>query len=108
METVVLPSLGSVLVTSSVCLVASRFDSITPVRAVRKSLTRLQRAGGRMLGVVVNQLDFAHSQKYYGEYGSSTYSYGSYGYAPRLRDSAFGEGPGTDTSAVAGPARNRA
>lgn len=93
------------LVTSTVLVVQAMS---TPAPLVRKSLTRLQRAGGRMLGVVVNQLDFAHSQKYYGEYGSSTYSYGSYGYAPRLRDSAFGEGPGTDTSAVAGPARNRA
>ena len=73
---------------TSVTLVVKAMS--TPAPLVRKSLTRLQRAGGRMLGVIVNQLDFAHSQKYYGEYGSSTYSYGTYGYAPRVGDSAFG------------------
>ena len=73
---------------TSVTLVVKAMS--TPAPLVRKSLTRLQRAGGRMLGVIVNQLDFAHSQKYYGEYGSSTYSYGTYGYAPRVGDSSFG------------------
>ncbi len=73
---------------TSVTLVVKAMS--TPAPLVRKSLTRLQRAGGRMLGVIVNQLDFAHSQKYYGEYGSSTYSYGSYGYAPRVADPSSG------------------
>lgn len=47
----------------------------TPAPLVRKSIMRLQRAGGNMLGVIVNQLDFEHAQRYYGEYGT----YGSYG-----------------------------
>jgi capsular exopolysaccharide synthesis family protein len=51
----------------------------TPAPLARKSITRIQRAGGNILGVVVNQLDFKHAQRYYGEYGASGYSYGSYG-----------------------------
>ncbi len=47
----------------------------TPAPLARKSITRLQRAGGNILGLVVNQLDFQHAQRYYGEYGG----YGSYG-----------------------------
>ncbi len=58
----------------------------TPAPLVRKSLMRLQRAGGNMLGVIVNRLDFSRAQRYYGEYGSSSYSYGSYGYAPVKAD----------------------
>lgn len=73
---------------TSVTLVVKAMS--TPAPLVRKSLLRLQRAGGRMLGVIVNQLDFAHSQKYYGEYGSATYSYGTYGYAPQLGESSAG------------------
>ncbi len=94
---------------TSVTLVVKAMS--TPAPLVRKSLTRLQRAGGRMLGVIVNQLDFAHSQKYYGEYGSSTYSYGTYGYAPRMGDSSFGpETPGKNALAGdnKGAARKRA
>jgi capsular exopolysaccharide synthesis family protein len=62
----------------------------TPAPLVRKTLTRLQRAGGNMLGVIVNKLDFKHAQRYYGEYGSSTYTYGSYGYAPQVEGAAEG------------------
>jgi len=51
----------------------------TPAPLARKSITRIQRAGGNILGVVVNQLDFKHAQRYYGEYGAGGYSYGSYG-----------------------------
>lgn len=51
----------------------------TPAPLARKSITRLQRAGGNILGVVVNQLDFQHAQRYYGEYGGSYGSYGGYG-----------------------------
>lgn len=62
----------------------------TPAPLVRKSLTRLQRSGAHMLGVIVNQLDFSRAQKYYGEYGSSTYNYGSYGYAPQVQGKGAG------------------
>lgn len=62
----------------------------TPAPLVRKSLTRLQRSGAHMLGVIVNQLDFNRAQKYYGEYGSSTYNYGSYGYGPQVQGKAGG------------------
>ena len=51
----------------------------TPAPLARKSITRLQRAGGNVLGLVVNQLDFKHAQRYYGEYGAQGYDYGSYG-----------------------------
>ena len=51
----------------------------TPAPLARKSITRLQRAGGNMLGLIVNQLDFSHAQRYYGEYGSKDYAYGGYG-----------------------------
>jgi polysaccharide biosynthesis transport protein len=51
----------------------------TPAPLARKSIQRLQRAGGNMLGVIVNQLDFKHAQRYYGEYGASGYTYGGYG-----------------------------
>jgi len=78
----------------------------TPTPLVRKSLARLQRAGGHVLGVIVNHLDFKHAQRYYGEYGSSTYSYGSYGYAPQLGDGGVAaearEGSAKVGSGVAG------
>ena len=51
----------------------------TPAPLARKSIARLQRAGGTILGVIVNQLDFKHAQQYYGEYGAASYSYGGYG-----------------------------
>ena len=51
----------------------------TPAPLARKSITRLQRAGGNVLGLIVNQLDFKHAQRYYGEYGAQGYGYGSYG-----------------------------
>ena len=56
----------------------------TPAPLVRKCLTRLQRAGGSVLGIVVNQLDFDKAQSYYGEYGA--YTYGGYGYNPEVED----------------------
>jgi polysaccharide biosynthesis transport protein len=52
----------------------------TPAPLARKSITRLQRAGGNMLGLIVNQLDFSHAQRYYGEYGGKDYAYGGYGH----------------------------
>ena len=62
----------------------------TPAPLVRKSIARIQRAGGNILGVVVNQLDFKHAQRYYGEYGGAGYEYGgygTYGQAPQVEDS---------------------
>lgn len=64
----------------------------TPTPMVRKSITRLQRAGASMLGVVLNHLDFSKAQRYHGQYGGG-YSYGEgygytgapgYGYAPQI------------------------
>lgn len=80
----------SPMVTSTVLVVKAMS---TPAPLVRKSLTRLQRAGGNILGVIVNQLDFSRAQRYYGEYGSSSYSYGSYGYAPLKADGAAASKP---------------
>lgn len=52
----------------------------TPAPLVRKNLGRVQRAGGNILGVLVNKLDFKHARMYYGEYGAGNYTYGGYGY----------------------------
>jgi len=62
----------------------------TPAPLARKSIARIQRAGGNILGVVVNQLDFKHAQRYYGEYGAygdkGYGGYGTYGQAPQVED----------------------
>lgn len=52
----------------------------TPAPLVRKNLGRVQRAGGNIMGVLVNKLDFKHARTYYGEYGAGNYTYGGYGY----------------------------
>lgn len=53
----------------------------TAVPLARRAITRLQRAGGHLLGVVLNQLDFKDASRYYGEHsGYSKYGYDSYGY----------------------------
>lgn len=59
----------------------------TPVPLIRKNMTQLQRAGGNILGVILNQLDFKAARLYHGEYGAegymSNYGYGygkGYGY----------------------------
>lgn len=49
----------------------------TPYQLARKSLQRIRRAEGHVLGVVLNRVDFAKSQGYYGEY-SSKEGYGGY------------------------------
>ncbi|MCE2659341.1 MAG: hypothetical protein LW854_14045 [Rubrivivax sp.] len=69
------------LVTNS--LLVTRAMS-TPLPLARKALNRLQRAGGNVLGVVVNGLDFSRAKRYYGEYVASSYSYGyeNYGAKP--------------------------
>ncbi|NWG88033.1 MAG: polysaccharide biosynthesis tyrosine autokinase [Hydrogenophilaceae bacterium] len=48
----------------------------TPYQVVRKGLTRIQRADGKILGVVLNQFDFEQAEKYYGEHSG----YGKYDY----------------------------
>lgn len=48
----------------------------TPTPLARKSLIRLQRAGGKVLGLLLNHMDFTKAQRYYGEY--SAYASGSY------------------------------
>ena len=51
----------------------------TPAPLARKSIARLQRAGGTLVGVIVNQLNFNDARDYYGEYGASKHGYGGYG-----------------------------
>jgi len=59
----------------------------TPYQLARKGLMRLRRSEGKILGVVLNHLDFKKAEKYYGEYsGYGKYGYDKYGY---------GEGYGT-------------
>ena len=64
-------------VTSTVLVVRAM---ATAAPLARKSISRLQRAGASMLGVVLNGLDFEHAERYYGDYGSSAgATYGGYG-----------------------------
>lgn len=81
------------LATSTVFVIKA---NSTPAPMVRKSLARLERAGANVLGVLVNQLDFARARAYYGEYTAATYNYGGYGYgADKLKgDGAAGAKPG--------------
>jgi capsular exopolysaccharide synthesis family protein len=63
----------------SVIYVVKAMD--TPAPLVIKALTRLERNNCHLLGVVLNQLDFKASHKYYGEYSPySKYGYTGYGY----------------------------
>ena len=56
----------------------SKADS-TPFRMAQKGLDDLRRGNARLVGVVLNRLDFEKADKYYGEYsGYSTYGYKSY------------------------------
>jgi len=41
----------------------------TPAPVIRKGLQKLQRANVRVLGAVLNIVDFEKAQRYYGEYG---------------------------------------
>lgn len=47
----------------------------TPAPLIRKTQLRLQRAGGQLLGVIINGLNFKEARAYYGEYAHSSYSY---------------------------------
>lgn len=51
----------------------------TPYPLARKGIGRLERAGAKMLGLVVNGLNFDHAQRYYGEQVIGGY-YAAYGY----------------------------
>ncbi|MEY2890697.1 MAG: hypothetical protein RJA98_605 [Pseudomonadota bacterium] len=73
----------------------------TPAPLVRKSLERIQRAGGRILGLVVNKLDFKHAQRYYGEFGSSSYNYGGYGTSPYITNAKGGKASAANEGAAA-------
>jgi capsular exopolysaccharide synthesis family protein len=65
--------------TSGVIYVAKAFDTPTPL--IKKCLQRLQRANGPLLGVVLNQFDFAQAHKYHGDQsGYGQYGYGETGY----------------------------
>lgn len=48
----------------------------TSYKLVRKDILRLQRADANIVGVILNQIDFKKSEKYYGEH----YSYSKYDY----------------------------
>jgi Mrp family chromosome partitioning ATPase len=53
----------------------------TPAPLVIKALAKIARNNCKILGLVVNMLDFKASHQYYGEYSPySKYSYASYGY----------------------------
>lgn len=69
----------------------------TPAPLVRKTQQRLQRAGGKVLGVIINGLNFKDAKRYYGEYAHSSYSYGYDGqhpYAVQVKS------PGADAGTV--------
>ena len=64
---------------SGVIYVVKALD--TPFQLAKKGLTRIRRAEGKILGVVLNHLDFEKAEKYYGEYsGYGKYGYDKYGY----------------------------
>lgn len=81
----------------------------TPAPLVRRTQQRLQRAGGNLLGVIVNGLNFREAKQYYGEYAHSTYSYDGYGGYGQLDDDEA-EGPRKKRSLkerLTGPLRSR-
>ena len=69
----------------------------TPYPLARKGINRLVRGGARVLGVVLNQLDFQKAHQYYGEV-TAQYGYGQYGYG-------YGVKPGAAAQADAGAAK---
>lgn len=53
----------------------------TPYQLAKKGLMRIRRSEGKILGIVLNHLDFKKAEKYYGEYsGYGKYGYDKYGY----------------------------
>jgi succinoglycan biosynthesis transport protein ExoP len=90
------------LVSDALTLAAMVHETIFVVRAnqstvplARKSLGRLQRAGGHVQGVVVNGLDFDKAQRYYGEATYGSYK-GSKGYAAYGSYGSYGAKPDDD------------
>lgn len=63
----------------------------TPYQLARRGLQRIRRAEGQVLGVVLNRLDFAMAEKYYGEYSG----YGKYGYGQTGYGAVYGEDSST-------------
>ena len=69
---------------SDALVIATMSDSViyvsraeaTPYQVARKGIQRIKRAGGKLLGVVLNQFDARKAEKYYGSY----HGYGQYGY----------------------------
>lgn len=78
--------------TTGVIYVVKALD--TPYQLARKGLQRLRRADGQILGVVLNKLDFAHAEKYYGEYSG----YGKYGYGTKGYQGGYGTVYGDDAN----------
>ena len=69
----------------------------TPYQLSRKGILRIKRAGGQIMGIALNQLDFEKAEKYYGEYsGYGKYGYGKRGYGKRgYGKHAYGEAYGS-------------
>jgi capsular exopolysaccharide synthesis family protein len=66
----------------------------TPYQIARKGIQRVRRADGHLLGVVLNQFDFAKAEKYYGDYSG----YGKYGYGQAGYEGGYGLTYGEETS----------
>jgi succinoglycan biosynthesis transport protein ExoP len=72
----------------------------TPYPLVRKSLQRLRRADGHIIGVVLNALDFNKAEKYYGDYsGYGKHGYGNYSSATTAPMAAYGKTPSASAKA---------
>ncbi len=69
----------------------------TPYQLVRKGLQRLAHAQGHLLGVALNQFDFARAEKYHGEYSG----YGKYGYGQNGYSTGYGAPYGAQPAAAA-------
>jgi len=68
---------------ASAVLYVVRADD-TPYPVARQGIRRLQRVNAHILGVVLNQLDVAKAEKYYGEYsGYGSRYYRKHGYYKR-------------------------
>lgn len=66
----------------------------TPYRMVQRGMTEIRRGGGRIIGVVLNQLDFEKADRYYGE--NSGYS--AYGY----QGAYYGDDTASDSGQATG------
>jgi len=56
----------------------------TPFTVARQAIRRMRRVNAHILGIVLNQLDVAKAEKYYGEYsGYGRRYYRKYGYSKR-------------------------